>query len=174
MLSLKLQSFLNQINESYIFSDETISVDLHKFENGETKKLLISGLSGSGKTSTAIILKERYNVDMFDTDSMTKEEIYQCLTTNDKRMIVSGVGIARRYKEIEELRPVLLKQSFVFLGKSALKSAFDGWLRNRKKENNKFSLFDSISDNFTKFYDREMQLKKDRCNVPDSIILSFK
>jgi gluconate kinase len=173
MLSLKLQSFLNQINESYIFSDETISVDLHKFENGEVNKLLISGLSGSGKTSTAIILKERYNVDMFDTDSMTKEEIYNGLT-NNKKMIISGVGIARRYQEMENLKPILLKQSFVFLGKSALKSAFDGWLRNRKKENNKFSLFDSISDNFTKFYDREMQLKKDRCNIPDSTILPFK
>lgn len=168
-----INNVFSLINESYIFSNKTISVDLNKFESGEINKLLISGLSGSGKTITGKHLSKKYNVPLYDTDIMDGSEFIKLLSNNNK-LIISGLKISRKYREDENIKPVIIKQSFIFLGKSALKASFDGWNRNRKKENNRFSLYDSIKDNFTKFYEREMTLKTDRCNIPNSQIEEFK
>lgn len=166
-------NILTLINESYIFSNKTISVDLDKFESGEINKLLISGFSGSGKTVTGNYLSKKYNVPLYDTDTMEGSEFVELLSNNNK-LIISGVKISKKYREDENVKPIIIKQSFIFLGKSALKAAFDGWNRNRKKENNKYSLYDSIKDNFTRFYEREITLKTDRCNIPNSKIEEFK
>ena len=164
-------NILQLIQEAYIFSDKTISVDLHKFESGEVNKLLISGLSGAGKTSTGNYLKNKYSVPLIDTDDMIEE--FNDLIKSNKRVIISGVKISKRYVLIPEIKPFILKQSFIFLGKSALRSAIDGYLRNIKKENNKYSLYDSLKDNSTRFYGPEMTLRKDRINIPDSVIEDF-
>ena len=173
-----LENIQKLIQEAYIFSDKTISVDLHKFESGEVDKLLISGLSGGGKTSTGNYLKDKYSVPLIDTDDLNDE--LNDLILSNKRCIISGIGIAKRYSgakvpehELNRMKQTILNSSFIFLGKSLLKSSFDGYLRNRKKENNPYSLYDSIKINFNKFYKNEMQLRKDRCAVPQSVIKEF-
>ena len=55
--------------ESKIFSDKTISVDLHKFESGEADKLFIIGMSGSGKTTLGEHLAKQYKCKYYDTDA---------------------------------------------------------------------------------------------------------
>lgn len=46
------------LNEGYVLSDKTISVNLDKFESGESNKLLIIGVCGSGKTTWAEFLSK--------------------------------------------------------------------------------------------------------------------
>lgn len=185
-------NILTLINESYIFSNKTISVDLDKFESGEFNKLLISGLSGSGKTSTAIELSKKYNVEFFDTDSLNKlinekypkseydsnfrfgiflDKFKKKLLDNNKRIICGG-AISRSYIKSNELKPLLLKFPFIFLGKSALLSSYDSYVRNKKDENG-FDLSDSLRWNFKIYYKGEMQLRKDRINIPKSNIEEF-
>ncbi len=44
-----INTYLQYIQEGYLFSDKTISIDLNKFESGESNKLIVMGLSGSVK-----------------------------------------------------------------------------------------------------------------------------
>ena len=183
-----LNNIYNLIYESYIFSDNIISVDLDKFESGECSKLLISGISGSGKTSTGNYLSNKYKVKLIDTDPINKKiaeqypreerfpifekELSNLLTSNE-RLIISGGGISTSYEKSKILKPIILKQSFVFLGKSALMGAWDGYARNSKVKDNPFTLFDSLKWNFKDYYSRETTLKKDRCAVKGSVIEDF-
>ena len=71
------------------------------------------------------------------------------------------------------MKQSILNSSFIFLGKSAIKASIDGYIEKQKKENNPYTLFDSFNHNLTKFYKQEMQLRKNRCAVPGSVIKDF-
>ena len=185
-------NILQLIQEAYIFSDKTISVDLHKFESGEVDKLLISGLSGAGKTSTGNYLSKLYNVDVFDTDIIHRkiskeyprdkysEEIridkfkneFKDILLNNKQLIICGVGIGSIYHYNKDLQSFILSQPFIFLGKSALKGSWDAYMRMLKTGSKK-TIFDALRWNFKIYYDKEMTLRKDRCAVPGSVIEDF-
>ena len=64
-----LEEYLNQIQEGYLFSDKTISVNLKHFEQLGEHKLLIVGVLGSGKTSLGEYLAKKYKVDFFSDKS---------------------------------------------------------------------------------------------------------
>jgi ABC-type proline/glycine betaine transport system ATPase subunit len=60
MSYLDLLKESQQIQERYLLSDHTISIDLDKFESGESRKLVIAGLSGAGKSTLGRYLAEKY------------------------------------------------------------------------------------------------------------------
>jgi len=76
---MMIENYLQRIQEGRFFSDKTISIDLDKFINGESNKLIIAGLSGGGKTTLCRYLAGKYNAKCYETDdcshSLTKEEI---------------------------------------------------------------------------------------------------
>lgn len=134
------------ISESYLFSDKDISIDLHKFENGKSNKLIILGLSGAGKSTMAIFLRGYYNCKSFHIDNLwhdlniiPKDEIrvdgevndkqidkfYKTLKNimlNKKRLIIEGVNIVGD----EEIENIALKLPVIILGTSITLSAFRG------------------------------------------------
>jgi DNA polymerase III delta prime subunit len=188
----------NLIFESYIINDKTISVDLDKFESGKLKKLLISGLSGSGKTTLGKILSKKYNCLLIDTDDINteiskkypddkfpssirlpifKDKFLQLLNNNEK-MIITGIGISRIFEKFPDYNYILLKQAFIFLGKSALKGAWDAAIReSNNPENSKLEFFSWLYKttkwNFSWFYDREIKLRNKRCSITNSNIQEF-
>lgn len=186
-------NILTLINESYIFSNKTISVDLDKFESGEINKILLCGLSGSGKTSTGLYLQNKYNIPLLDTDDIQKpvndqyprdqysaefrfnkfNEQFNKIITNNDRLIIAGVGISLTYDFDKTNKGLILNNSFIFLGKSALKSSWDAYMRMRRTGSKK-NFWDALNWNFNIYYKKEMQLKTDRCNIPNSKIEEFK
>jgi adenylate kinase family enzyme len=66
------------ITESYILSNETISIDLDKFLSGESNILLVVGNSGAGKSTLCEYLGKKYNVEAYDVDMCKKGgELYR-------------------------------------------------------------------------------------------------
>ena len=63
-----LDEYLEYLNEAYLISDKTISIDLDKFISGESNKLLIAGLSGSGKSTLCRYLAKKYKAECYETD----------------------------------------------------------------------------------------------------------
>jgi len=198
------QDIKELIQESYFISDDTISVDLDKFESGECNKLIISGLMGAGKTTLGKQLAKKYNCSVIDTDEIynllenkkyknitNKEYIDICnnkllkLLTNPQRQIISGVSLAFMYG-IDESNinynhkfKMLLKYSFIFLGKSALKGGIAATKRditNSKGLNKLLNIFTTtiyIPGNFL-FNHMMDKLKKDRIAIKNSVIKPFK
>ena len=64
-----LESYLQHIQEGYLFSDKTISVNLNDFESGKKNKLIVVGVMGSGKTTIGEHLSKKYKVKWISVDS---------------------------------------------------------------------------------------------------------
>ncbi len=128
--------------EESIFGTKTISVDLDKFASGKADKLLIVGLSGSGKTVLAHYLEKIYGVPVTHLDPCTFP-IYKTMTDDDmskkqnmrklngmynkcilphlkskKRTIIEGGAIPQTYLEIKESRSLIIKHPTIFVGTS--------------------------------------------------------
>lgn len=184
------------IIESYILDDKTISVDLDKFESGECNKLIISGLSGAGKTTLGKSLAEKYNCKVIDTDDIYHElldkypnnlnKVYYLadqqllkLLKDKSKYIISGVGIAAAYKHEPEITNLILKLPFIFLGKSMLRSSWDAGRREyrEKEKTDDFTLLNSIFYatlyNFRTFYKSETRIKLARIAIENSIVKDF-
>ena len=102
-------SNINQlVMEALVISDKPISIDLHKFESGEVDKLLLLGLSGSGKSTIAKQIASNYNAKVKDLDDCywavqhiddkqkRKQEKIKCIQEilkNGKRSVVEGTSI---------------------------------------------------------------------------------
>jgi hypothetical protein len=194
------------IEESYFISEDTISVDLDKFESGECNKLIISGLMGSGKTTLGKQLAEKYKCPVIDTDDIVNEflenkkndnitrkdrftiynnEILKLLD-NSQRQIISGINIAAMYgintigQEPDPEFKILLKVSYIFLGKSVFKSGIAATKRSMsisKGLNKLLAAFitpiifipgNIISNPLMN------KLKKDRCSIKGAVIKPFK
>ena len=112
-----LEEYLNQIQEGYLLSDKTISVNLKHFEQLDEHKLLIVGVLGSGKTSLGEYLAKKYKVDFFSDKSGMEVAL-----KSTKRMIIEGGQIATLYKQKPELRKFIIDQPMILIGLSAIKA----------------------------------------------------
>jgi len=136
---MNILKYTNQlINEGYIFSDKTISIDLDKFESGSMNKLFIVGLSGSGKTTLGIHLGKVYNAEYFDTDDIPGEsdekrlKILKEIINRKDRTIIGGALIIKSHSRNYISSEILMNTPVIFLGKSSLKSTLDALIRNVK------------------------------------------
>lgn len=168
-----LNKYLNYIQEGYLFSDKTISIDLDKFESGEINKLIIIGLSGAGKTTLGNHLSKQYKCQLLSTDvcmkkKMTEEDYRYFLmpkSTKDKnlwkkyynlcfkpsllsneKLILDG-PFYQPYHLCPETRTLINKYPVIILGKSALKAVWDRSFRilaTNKRNNKEKTLFGKI------------------------------
>ena len=127
------------INEGYVFSDKTISIDLDKFESGSMNKLFIVGLSGSGKTTLGIHLGKVYNAEYVDTDDIVGESdqtrvavLKKIIDNPSKKYIIGGALIIKSYYRDYISSDILMTTPVLLLGKSTLKSTIDAFARNIK------------------------------------------
>ena len=56
------------IAESYVFNKKDLYIDFNKFESGKSNLLLITGLSGSGKSTIATSLSSKYKAEVIELD----------------------------------------------------------------------------------------------------------
>jgi len=113
-----LDSYLDYIQEGYIISDKTVSVNLDEFENGTKNKLLIVGVLGSGKTSLAEYIAKKYNVPLISDAS----DIIIKSLKDSKRNIIEGSQIARLYKDNPSYRKFILNEPMIIIGMSAIRA----------------------------------------------------
>jgi len=120
-----IENYLQNIQEGYIFSDKTISIDLDKFISGESNKLIIAGLSGGGKTTLCRYLAEKYNAECYETDDCSRfltEDEFKLFVNDEefKKQILGGVTpIKKVFKKVYEkcLRPLILsKKRYILEG----------------------------------------------------------
>ena len=103
-----IENYLQNIQEGYIFSDKTISIDLDKFISGESNKLIIAGLSGGGKTTLCRYLAEKYNAECYETDDCSRfltEDEFKLFVNDEefKKQILGGVTpIKKVFKKVYE------------------------------------------------------------------------
>jgi len=156
-----INKYLDYIQEGYLFSDKTISIDLDKFENGESKKLIVVGLSGGGKSTLAYHLAKKYNafhndLDKCGKENMSNEEYYEfimnpnspknpkifrnlyinCFKPNmlsNRKEILDG-PIFQSYYLLPKSRELINKYPVIILGKSALKAVWDRTQRTLRKQ----------------------------------------
>jgi len=143
-----IENYLQNIQEGYIFSDKTISIDLDKFINGESNKLIIAGLSGGGKTTFCKYFADKNDIECFETDhcfdfmkeipnfeeilvdeKQLKKYFYEGYLTcirpqliSSKRQVIEGGAAWQNYVYRPELRPELNKHPVIIFGASALKA----------------------------------------------------
>ena len=160
------------LNEGYLLSDKTISVNLFKFESGEAIKLLIIGTLGSGKTSLGKYLMKKYKVKEFFSD---KPGLKIALKSH-KRMIMETIEIASLYKDKPEFRKIILSHPMILMGMSALKSGLradkrDGTVPGKVKD--KKDTYISARHNISYFQKRLNYLRKDAMKIPGADIKEF-
>ena len=63
-----ISDYIDYLHEGYLFDDKTISIDLDKFESGESNVLLITGSPGSGKTTLSHYLENKYKCEVIHLD----------------------------------------------------------------------------------------------------------
>jgi len=138
-----LEQYLLSLQEGYLLSDKTISIDLHKFESGQSNKLLIVGLIASGKTTLGMYLSNKYKVPWKTTDdcevfaSKTKglDEFVECtrnLVKDKKRTIVEGIALVDLYTEFG-YRKEMQSYPMIIVGRSVYSSAIKSYQRNNKQ-----------------------------------------
>jgi ABC-type oligopeptide transport system ATPase subunit len=161
-----IDNYLEYIQEGYILDDKSISIDLDKFENGESNKLIIVGLSGGGKTTLGKYLAEKYNCYYNELDnccrkSLTKEELdeyrkdmktaikpkffkifndkcFKPALLSNRREVLEG-PIYQSYNMFPTTRPLVNKHPVIILGTSALKSSWNRIIRTSKKHKERTS-----------------------------------
>jgi len=146
-----IDEYLDTLQEGFFFSDKTISVNLDLFEKDKTKKLLIIGNAGSGKTTLSIKLGKKYNVKSIGTDSIYKylydnrkhdnfkvdpqdvaKIVYYYLKQKNEKMIIEGIDIADMYTKYSNIKDIIIKTPMIILGQSAIKSGIRAGIRNAK------------------------------------------
>lgn len=174
------------LNEGYVLSDKTISVDLDKFKNGKAKRLLIVGLSGSGKTTMGKILSKSIHVKLRSTDDVPFDwNVMQNGTPEIKKRvlddylkgceklifdkipgIVEGVGIIESYYKNVSIRNKMLKYPCIILGTSVLKSGVQSSKRAKDGPLN-FHFYKTNIQLYQKMLNR---FRKDRIGVKNSSV----
>jgi GTPase SAR1 family protein len=84
-----IDKYLDHIQEGYLINERTISIDLDKFESGESNKLLVVGLSGGGKSTLSKYLSKKYNCYHNELDdccksALTPEEYQDFIMLNSR------------------------------------------------------------------------------------------
>lgn len=169
-----IDKYLDIIQEGYLLSDKTISVDLHKFENKENNKLLIVGVCGSGKTTLAEYLAKKYKVVSIISD--TDYNYMKDGLKNSKRIIIEGAQIATFYKEEPSYRKLIINQPMILIGMSAIKAGLKADKRDQttltgaKKWRD---IYYFVRNNLSYFQKRLNLLRKDVIKLPGIVIKPF-
>ncbi len=173
------------LNEGYLLSNKTISVDLKNIKN---EKILIVGIAGSGKTTLGKKLANQFKIPYRTTDICPfnwnkiklnpdlKEKLLvdyiDCvgkMILDNKKGILEGVGLIEVYTKRPKLRRAILKLPVIILGISVLKSGLRSQKRSKK---NTFDLF-FFKQNF-KFYQQMFnKFRKDRIAVPGAKVEEY-
>jgi len=175
-----LSNYLKFLQEGYILSNKSISVNLPEFENKTFDTLLIVGVSGSGKTTLGKYLSKKYKAKYYSTDDLfnrekllTMDQRWNTIMTQlpkllekKERKIIEGVSLIG-YMYIKKQTTVSKKMwtyPVIILGKSAFRGSIDAYQRGKNF---------SILKNFKVFMKQLNRFKQDRSNIPGSIVELF-
>jgi len=178
-----LETYLQHIQEGYLLSDKTISVDLHKFESGKSNKLLIVGLIASGKSTLGWHLSKKYKVPVKSTDecesfaSKTKglDAFVECtrdMVKDKTRGIVEGIALVDLYTDSNKggfgYKKELQSYPMIIIGRSVLSASVKAFQRNYKQ----WLLQTKI--NMTLGQKRIDMVRNHRTSMPGAIINEYK
>ncbi len=159
--------------EAYMFSDKTISIDLHKFESGETNKLIIIGLSGSGKSTLGRKLAKKYNIPFHELDLCglepkgTHDACRRKIIFSKERGVVEGSQIPMK------MNPKEFKNfSMIIIGTSLLTSTYRA--AKRKNSNPKANLLYFINLNLNRIIKGYNKFRDYMVSQPDAVVKEFK
>lgn len=196
---MMINKYLKYLNEGYLFSDKTISVNLDKFESGENNKLLIIGSSGSGKSTLAENLSKKYKCKWKSIDSMwyriakanfndydlrkkevhkqvdikVKEEVIELLKNNE-RWVIEGIDLLEIYNEQPQHKNLILNQPMIILGLSVIRAGIRAGIRNRKREDEGWlTIYWMIKFNI-KLQSKLKLIKNDVTKLPNAVIKTYK
>jgi GTPase SAR1 family protein len=168
-----LEEYLHYIQEGYILSDKTISVNLDDFESGKKNKLIIIGLCGSGKTSLGEYLVKKYKVKNFISDKpwpITKAGLL-----SPKRTILESAGFIWMVHE-PKWKKIVISNPMILIGMSAIKAGIradrrDGTIPGVAKD--KKDIYYFVRSNFIDFQRRFNKLRKEIINIPGAKIKEY-
>ena len=171
-----LDTYLDYLNEGYLFSDKTISINLDRFERGQSNKLLIVGLLGSGKTTLGEYLLKQYKVKEFVSD-VGMDRMLKSLKNPNTRTIIEGAQIAWMYKDKPEHRELILSCPMILIGMSAIKAGLradrrDGTTPMNAK--NKKDIYYFIRKNISEWQKYITYFRKDALKIPNAKIEEYK
>lgn len=179
--------------EGYIADDKSISIDLDKFESGESDKLVINGLSGSGKTTLGKILGKKYKCKVIDSDREIKGNLvklfkgktveeqkkvfkeiwyktYEPLLKRPGKAIIEG-ALWQPYAYYPDIRSLMDKTPQIILGTSALKSAYRRYKRKNPNQSKIELAYNSIKLNFVELMPTYKTFRKYRIKAGGEIKL---
>jgi adenylate kinase family enzyme len=167
---LSINQHFQYIKENIIFSSKNIEYNLNDWINStKNKKLLITGYTGSGKSTLSKNLSKKYNVKLIELDKYIKineqyvdklrkenkinklHKYYQDtidlhiskLLKSNEKLIIEGIQLFI-YSNIKDFK----NHSIIIIGTSALKSAIQAYNRNKNdnyfKEWNKLEIIKDI------------------------------
>ena len=159
-----INKYLNYLQEGYLFSGKTISIDLDKFESGESNKLIVVGISGAGKSTLGTYLSKKYKCGFNELDICSRlamssgehnaykynmeiasniplfkkfhNKCFKPALLSNKREILEG-AIFQSYYLVPSTRPLVNKYPVIILGTSALKAVWDRTQRSLAREKHK-------------------------------------
>ena len=188
------------LKEGLLISDKTISIDLHKFESGESNMLFIIGLPASGKSTIGKILAKKYNanyiesdwifeppkgvnVDDFDPEKEFRNK-YRELKNKNKKYVIEGVLVYWScFKELvtQGLHPFfkeIQNEPFIILNISILQGLIRGYKRDRKSNKKRDRELSTIFRRYVKnnLEDTKYlkQFIKARTSVSNTIVKEYK
>ncbi len=173
------------LNEGYLISQKTISVDIH---NVKDSKILLVGLAGAGKTTLGNIISKRFNILLRSTDNCpfdwnalkTNPELEEKFIKNyldccskmildNKKGILEGAGIIEVYEKRLNIRSYMLKYPCIIMGESTLKSGIRAQKRRKSYIYDLFFFKQNI-----KFYQRMLnKFRKDRTSIRGAKIKEY-
>ena len=139
-----------EIDENYIFSRKDNVYNFDKWDNGESNILIITGLSGSGKSTMAFALADEYDATVIQLDHL---QCYERFTAKNKN--TPGTELIKKFfKNNKELK----KQDFSSITFSSFKPVFDEffpWLLKElgKDKKNRYIIEGIHIILFTKYFD---------------------
>lgn len=169
-----IDEYLDALQEGYIFSDKTVSVNLKDFESGKKKKLIIVGLPGSGKTSIGEYLVKKYKIKEFVSDEGWEATRKGLLSPN--RTILESAGFIYMVHE-PKWKKIVLSYPMILMGMSAIKAGYradrrDGTVPGKVRDWK--DTFHFIRTNFKDFQGRYNKLRKEVLQLPNADIKEFK
>ena len=121
-----------EIDENFIFSKKDNVYNFDKWDNGESNILIITGLSGSGKSTMAFSLAEEYNATVIQLDHL---QCYERFTTHNKNTTTTGL-IKKFFNSHKDLKD----EDFSNITFTTFKPVFDEffpWLLKELKKDKK-------------------------------------
>ena len=152
-----LDVYLQQIQEGYLFSDKSISVNLDDFESRKQNKLLIVGVAGSSKTTLGERIAKKYKAKWISIDSLwwrlkqkyfkddeykdvkkklekkVNETVIKYLKSNE-RLIIEGVDLLEIYLKQPQYKKLIINQPMIVLGLSSIRAGIRAGRRNMSRE----------------------------------------